>query len=60
MTRFYNKKYKNILFKINNKVLVSSRYIYIRYISKKLINKFFNLFKIIIYVNKNIYKLNLL
>jgi hypothetical protein len=59
MTRFYNKKHKIILFKIGDEILISSRHIYIRYISKKLINKFLGPFKVIIYVGKNIYKFKL-
>jgi hypothetical protein len=59
MIRFYNKKHKNITFKLDNKVLLSSRYIRIRRLSKKLINKFFNSFRITAYIDKNAYKLDL-
>jgi hypothetical protein len=60
MIRFYNKKYKDITFRLDNKVLFLSRYIRTRRLSKKLINKFLSPFRIIIYIGKNAYKLDLL
>jgi hypothetical protein len=59
MIYFYNKKYKDMTFKFNNKVLLSSRHIRIRRLSKKLTNKFFNSFRITVYIDKNAYTLNL-
>jgi len=53
--KFYNLKRKNKIYKIKDKVLLLLKNIYIRKVSKKLINKFFRLFKIKKLMNKNVY-----
>ena len=55
MKKFYNLKYKNIIYKIKDEILLLLKNIYIRKVSKKLINKFFRLFKIKKLMNKNVY-----
>ncbi len=55
MKKFYNLKYKNMIYKIEDKILLLLKNIYIRKVSKKLINKFFELFKIKKLINKNAY-----
>jgi hypothetical protein len=47
-------------YKVNNKILLSSRYIYTRRVYKKLNNRFLNSFRIIEVISKNAYKLDLL
>ncbi len=46
MKKFYNLKCKNKIYKIKDKILLLSKNICIRKVSKKLINKFLELFKI--------------
>ncbi len=53
--KFYNLKYKNIIYKIKDKILLLLKNIYIKKVSKKLINKFLELFKIKKLINKNAY-----
>ncbi len=55
MKKFYNLKYKNKIYKIEDKVLLLLKNIYIRKITKKLIHKFLRLFKIKKLINKNAY-----
>jgi hypothetical protein len=60
MTRFYNKKHKDMMFRLGDEVLLLSRYIRTRRLSKKLINKFLGPFRVITYISKNAYRLDLL
>ncbi len=53
--KFYNLKYKNKIYKIKDKILLLLKNIYIRKVSKKLINKFLKSFKIKKLTNKNTY-----
>jgi len=53
--KFYNLKRKNIIYKIRDEILLLLKNIYIRKVSKKLINKFLKLFKIKKLINKNAY-----
>ncbi len=57
MKKFYNLKYKNKIYKIKDEVLLLSKNIYMRKVSKKLANKFLRLFKIKKLINKNTYQL---
>ena len=59
MIKYYNKKYKDKIFRIKDKVLFLFKYIRMRRTNKKLINKFLRLFKIIVTINKSIYQLEL-
>jgi hypothetical protein len=59
MIRFYNKKHKDMTFRLGNEVLLSSRHIRTRRPSKKLIDKFLGPFRIIACIGKNAYKLDL-
>jgi len=53
--KFYNLKYKNKIYKIEDEVLLLLKNIHIRKISKKLTDKFLRLFKIKKLINKNTY-----
>ncbi len=55
MKKFYNSKYKNIIYKIEDKILLLLKNIRMRKVSKKLINKFLGSFKIKKLINKNTY-----
>ncbi len=55
MKKFYNLKYKNKIYKIKDKILLLSKNIHIRKVSKKLVNKFLELFKIKKLIDKNVY-----
>ncbi len=57
MKKFYNLKRKNIIYKIRDEILLLSKNIRIRKVSKKLTNKFLKLFKIKKLINKNAYQL---
>ncbi len=57
MKKFYNLKCKNKIYKIRDKVLLLLKNIRIRKVSKKLINKFLELFKIKKLIDKNTYQL---
>lgn len=58
-TRFYNKKHKDMMFKLSDEVLLSSRHIRILRPSRKLADKFLGPFQIIACVGKNAYTLDL-
>jgi hypothetical protein len=60
MIRFYNKKHKDMTFRLGDEVLLSSRHIRMQRPSKKLADKFLGPFRIITYIGKNTYKLDLL
>ncbi len=55
MKKFYNLKHKNIIYKIEDKILLLLKNICMRKVSKKFINKFLGLFKIKKLINKNAY-----
>ena len=55
MMKFYNFKHKNKIYKINNKVILSSKNIYMQKASKKLINKYLNSFRVETLIDKNAY-----
>ncbi len=55
MKKFYNLKRKNKIYKIENEVLLLLKNIRMRKVSKKLTNKFLELFKIKKLINKNTY-----
>ncbi len=55
MKKFYNLKRKNMIYKIKDEILLLLKNIRIRKVSKKLINKFLELFKIKKLINKNAY-----
>ncbi len=55
MKKFYDLKYKNIIYKIRDEILLLLKNIYIRKVNKKLTNKFLRLFKIKKLINKNAY-----
>ncbi len=55
MKKFYNLKRKNKIYKIRDEVLLLSKNIHIRKVSKKLADKFLELFKIKKLIDKNAY-----
>ena len=55
MIKFYNFKHKNKVYKINNKVILSLKNIYIQKVSKKLTDKYFNSFRVETLIDKNVY-----
>ena len=55
MIKFYNFKYKNKVYKMSDEVMLFLKNIYIQKASKKLMNKYLNLFKIKALIDKNIY-----
>jgi hypothetical protein len=60
VTKYYNKKRKDISFTKGTLVLLSSRYIRTLRVSKKLADKFLGPFKILKRIRNNAYKLDLL
>ena len=59
MVKFYNKKYKDQIYKIDQKIILSFKNICIKKSNKKLADKYFKLFRINGVINKNVYRLNL-
>ena len=55
MTKFYNFKHKDKVYKINNKVMLSSKNIHMQKISKKLTNKYLSPFRVETLIDKNVY-----
>ena len=53
--KFYNFKHKNKVYKIDNKVILSSKNICMQKVSKKLADKYFNSFRVEALIDKNIY-----
>ena len=53
--KFYNFKHKDKTYKIDNEVMLSLKNIYIQKVSKKLINKYFNSFRVEALIDKNVY-----
>jgi hypothetical protein len=56
---YYNRKHKDMSFKVGDEVLLSSRYIRTRRACKKLDNRFLGPFKIVEAIGKNAYRLDL-
>ena len=55
MTKFYNFKHKNKVYKIDNEVILSSKNICIQKVSKKLTDKYLNSFRVEALIDKNTY-----
>ena len=55
MIKFYNFKYKNKVYKMNNKVILSLKNIYMQKVSKKLTDKYLNPFRVEALIDKNVY-----
>ena len=55
MTKFYNFKHKNKVYKVNNEVMLSLKNICMQKVSKKLINKYLNSFRVEALIDKNVY-----
>ena len=55
MTKFYNSKHKNKVYKMNNKVILSSKNICMQKASKKLADKYLNSFRVEALIGKNAY-----
>ena len=55
MTKFYNSKYKDKVYKINDKVILSLKNIYMQKASKKLTDKYFSPFRVEALIDKNVY-----
>ena len=53
--KFYNFKHKNKVYKIDNKVILSLKNIYIQNTSKKLTNKYLSSFRVEALIDKNTY-----
>jgi hypothetical protein len=57
--KYYNRKHKDILFRVGDEVLLSSRYIRTRRACKKLDDRFLGPFRIVEAIGKNAYRLDL-
>ena len=55
MTKFYNSKHKDKVYKINNEVMLSSKNIYMQKASKKLTDKYLDSFRVEALIDKNVY-----
>ena len=55
MTKFYNFKHKDKVYKINDEVMLSSKNIYMQKASKKLADKYLNSFRVKALIDKNVY-----
>ena len=55
MIKFYNFKHKDKVYKINDKVMLSLKNIYMQKVSKKLTNKYLNSFRVEALIDKNTY-----
>ena len=55
MIKFYNSKHKDKAYKIDNEVMLSLKNICMQKVSKKLINKYLNSFRVEALIDKNTY-----
>ena len=55
MTKFYNFKHKDKVYKINNEVMLSSKNICMQKASKKLTDKYLSPFRVEALIDKNAY-----
>ena len=55
MTKFYNFKHKDKVYKINNEVMLSLKNIYMQKVNKKLADKYFSSFRVEALIDKNVY-----
>ena len=59
MMKFYNFKHKDKVYKMNDKVMLSSKNICMQKVSKKLADKYLNSFRVEALIDKNTYQLKL-
>ena len=59
MTKFYNFKHKNKVYKINDEVMLSLKNICMQKASKKLTDKYLDSFRVEALIDKNVYQLKL-